>query len=303
MTHIGYIKSIHAEYGFGIVIDALKMAHCFALAPEHNYKTNTFVSFEGDGVLITDIISLDCYPRFQRYQPNMNFYLQDGVGSWYKYFLVNNKGERYSLDGAEAFVVRQLFEGKPLFPLQIEPISYDDYSKQVEEIFNKVEYVSTHLQEIANSYEVEIKVSHICKIGGDDRFYTDRVVSLLYRDKYLSKFFLESEQLDKQCAYTSHYDYPFGEGRKFDEEQIGKQAFLSGYDKMAHYSTLLFELNQQLSDKDRLIKENIIDWTKYWGFDLSRRNFEWIINGQATTIEIAIEQIEKYNKKNMMLMK
>ena len=46
-----------------------------------------------------------------------------------------------------------------------------------------------------------------------------------------------------------------------------------------------------------------MDWARYWGFDFSKRDFDWIINSQATTIEIAAEQIETYNKKSMMLMK
>lgn len=113
---------------------------------------------------------------------------------------------------------------------------------------------------------------------------------------------MESEELDKQVAYTSHYDYPYGEGKQVDEEAKGKEAFLKGYDKMAHYSTLLFELHKYLSDKDKMLKEDVIDWIKYWGFDFSRRDFDWIINGQATTIEIATKQIDNYNKKDMKLM-
>lgn len=113
MTHIGYIKSIHREYGFGIILDAQKKAHCFALDSNLDLKIYTFVSFEGDGALVTDIIPLDSYPRFLRYQPNKTFYLQDGVGSLYKFFLVNKIGERYSLDGAEAFVVEYYLRINP----------------------------------------------------------------------------------------------------------------------------------------------------------------------------------------------
>lgn len=303
MTHIGYIKHIYPDYGFGIIIDAKKNAHCFELEPNKEYKPYTFVSYEGENSLVTDIIPLEDYPRFSYYRPNQTFYLQDGVGSWYKFFLVNKKGERYSLDGPEAFIIGKLFKNKPLFPPSIEPISFEEYQHSVEEIFNKVEYVSNHLEEIADSYKVYIKVSHFSKVGGDDRFYTNRCVSLLYRDTYLSKFFLPSEELDKQVAYSSNYDYPFGEGRQMEEEQNGKQSFLNGYNKTEHYSTLLFELNQSIENKDQYLKQEILDWAIFWGFDFSRKDFSWIVNSQATNIEIASLQIDIHNKKTMNLMK
>ena len=126
---------------------------------------------------------------------------------------------------------------------------------------------------------------------------------MLYRDTYLSKFFLPSEELDKQVAYSSNYDYPFGEGRQMEEEQNGKQSFLNGYNKTEHYSTLLFELNQSIENKDQYLKQEILDWAIFWGFDFSRKDFSWIVNSQATNIEIASLQIDIHNKKTMNLMK
>jgi len=293
-TNIGYFHSFTEHCGYGIIIDSKRNAHCFTPDPACNYKYRDFFTFEGDGVFVTNVIPLSSYPRFLRFQQGKALYLQDGCGSWYKYFLVDRYGKRYSLDGAEAFIVGKLFSNNYLHPSSIDPISEDDYSAKVKEISEAVEYVSTHIQEIADSYQVTVAVTHRSKIGGDDTFFSDRVVSLLYEDTYLHKFFLKSEQLDKDSGYSSHYDYPFGEGRKYEEEKEGKEAFLKGYNKIEHLSALLFEFQRKEDKKHFFENQDNNDWLKYWGFGLNDM-WHFIVKGNSDTKEKITKDIETFN--------
>ncbi|MDY4741412.1 MAG: hypothetical protein SO293_09000 [Alloprevotella sp.] len=293
-TNIGYFHSFTEHCNLGIIIDSKKNAHCFTPDPACDYKYRDFFTFEGDSTFVSNVIPLCNYPRFQRFQQGKAMYLQDGCGSWYKFFLVDRYGKRYSLDGAEAFIVGKLFSKQHLKPLPIESISEEDFSVKVKEITQVVEYVSTHIQEIADSYQVTIVVTHRSKIGGDDTFYSDRVVNLLYEDSYIYKFFLKSELLDKDSGYSSHYDYPYGEGRKHEEEKEGKEAFINGYNKAEHLSTLLYEFQQREAKKHFFEKKDNDDWLKYWGFGLEEM-WQFIVRGNSDTKEKIAKDIEAFN--------
>ena len=298
-TNIGYFHSQIVDGRYGIIIDSKRNAHCFKLESDKKYEPFQFLTFEGSGTFVSHVIPISDYSRFQRYQEGKALYIQEGCGSWHKFYLVDRYGQRYSIDGAEAFILEKLFHNKPLFPQAIEPLKEEELKAKVKEFSDVVSYVSSHLQEIAASYQVNVKVTHISKIGGDDRFYSDRIVSILYEDAYLHTFFKKSERIDEDSGYSSHYDYPYGQGRKTDEEEEGRRLFLTGYNKIDHFSTLLYEFQKEQTERQRLVVEDNKRWLAYWSFGIKEQRF--IVRGNSKTEEQIALDIELFNNSvNLM---
>ena len=293
ITSIGYFHSRCQGTEYGIIIDSKRMAHCFKLNANQQFEPYQFLTYEGDGAVVSNVIPICNYPWFQRYQEGKALYLQDGCGSWHKFYLVDRYGQRYSIDGAEAFVLEKLFLNMPLCPQTIELLKEEELKVKVKEFTDAVNYVSTHLQEIADSYQVSIKVTHISKIGGDDRFYSDRIVNILYEDAYLHTFFKKSERVDEDSGYSSNYDYPYGKGRQFDEEEKGRKLFLTSYNTTDHLSTLLYEYQKEHIEKQKYVVEDNKRWLAYWGIGL--KEYKLIVRGNSKTEEQIAADIELFN--------
>ena len=274
MTHIGYIHTYHANERKGIVIDSHRFAHIFSSVEGHHFTRFQFVTYEGEGEIVEDVIALESYPLYRTIQKDKTFYIQDGSGSWYKYYLVNKRGERYTIDGPEAFIIKMLFHKKSLEPSNVNIYSEDEYKNEVNKIFEIVDFVSSHLNEIANSYKVRIKINHITKIGGDDSFYIDRHVELSYRDNYINRFFLCDENLYSDRGYTSHFEHSYKEGRQFEEEKKAINSFLSEYDKKEHLSVLLYSLNQKLTNSLEHTMNINIRYAVNWGLRKPNKGFD-----------------------------
>lgn len=295
MTHIGYVYVYHIVNSTGVVIDSHKIAHLFVSDTQKKYSRFQFVTYEGEGDVVEDVIPLSDYPRYERYQEGMKFYLQNGVGSWNKYYLINKDGQRYALNGAEAFVVNKLFRGEEIIPSNISSITEEEYRNQVLKIIECVNFVCSHLQEIADSYEVNITSNHISKIGGDDKFIVDRHVKLSYRDVYINRFFLQDANLFSESGYTSHFEHSYKIGRQSEEESDAKYAFLNSYDKTEHMIALLYELDCRIVSKALLWAHRNQDFAENWGVG----DDDGIL---SFGFDVTIERIKAFNNRGMKMM-
>lgn len=305
MTHIGYIYIFNKFERKGVIIDSHKFAHMFEAEGDTTFSPNQFVTYEGEEEVVEDVIALESYPRYQTYQKDKTFYIQDGTGSWYKYYLVNKAGERYALNGPESFIVGCIFRGDKLEPSNLSPYSEDENGKEVNRILEAVEYVSTNLRSIADSYQVNIVIRHISKVGGDDRFYVDRQVDLSYRDSYINEFFLKDENLVSERGYTSHFEHSYKKGRQFDIEERDRSNFLLHYDKNKHLLKLLYEMNVDSRGKVEHEMNKCIRYAVNWGL---RRHYAKSYDGESAYYDefefwqnITLESIRKFNNRGMQI--
>lgn len=312
-THIGYIAQITQDNKFGVLIDSKRKAHCFELQAKDKFVNHQFVTYCGELSVVTNVTPLESYPINSHYCYEA-FYIQEGLGSsacW----LVDTNGNRYELDGAEAYVVNRLIEKKPIIPQEINKYTFEEYNSQVLEVLNKVEYVCSHLQEIADSYTVKYRTRHIPKVGGDDRFYVDRDVEIVYRDTYLANFFLPDEQVFRDSGYTSHFDIPtwleeeMNTCKELQEE--AKLKFIKEYDKGTHISTLLYELETaKAEERDKEVKE-LLEFYSFWaiGYEnvgVSVYNSLWkypIIRVEVQNLAEVKQIIEDFNIKGTIYYK
>ena len=306
-THIGYIAQITKDNKFGVLIDSKRKAHCFELQPTDKFTKHQFVTYCGELSVVTNVIPLESYPIYSYYCYEAS-YIQEGVGAaacW----LVDANGNRYALDGAEAYAVGRLIQKKPIIPSQIKKDTYDEYNGQVLEVLKKVEYVSSHIQEIAESYIVKYRTSHITKIGGDDRFYVYREVEIDYTDAYLVNFFLPSEQVFRDSGYTSHFDIPTWLEEEMENcEEAQKEAklkFIQEYDKSSHISTLLYEMETAKAETQEKELKELLEFYSFWaiGFEnvgVSGYNSLWkypIIRVEVQNLLEVKQIIEDFNTK------
>lgn len=266
MTHIGCICAYNDITGNGILMDSHRFLHAFTISSCTKFYVEQFVTYQGEGEIVKEITPFEDYSISTVYESNGKQYIQNGnIRGLSNNFLIDNSGIRYKLSGAEDFIVRRILQHQSLNVQDYNQITLEDYAAKIDEIVKSVDYVSSHINDIANSYEVTINVTHISKIGGDDRFYTKRHVNLLYRDSYINHFFLTDATLDKESGYSSHYVSPYKLGRQIDEENKAKDRFIKEYNKNAHLTNLLYDcLNQILAEKDAIEKDNRC-FSLYWG--------------------------------------
>ena len=199
MTHIGYVNSYFPEKGMGIIIDAHKVAHIFTVIPNSSFTIEQFVTYEGEDEIVNDVIALEDYTKFESFKKWKKTSIQ-----WCSpdiIYLVNKNGDRYRLVGPEKGVAERYILNYPLKLSKVEPITEKEYQAEFMEIVQSVEYVSSHIQEIADSYRVNIEVHSYSKPDGDDYCSVDRKVELSYRDCYVDNFWLTSKSL---CLSVDH---------------------------------------------------------------------------------------------------
>lgn len=311
MMHIGYISEL--SNGVGIIIDAQHKAHCF-VRDGKEFVLYQFVTYEGEDELVKDVTLLESYPfssgaRSYRKEP---FYIQDGVGSMCKYYIVSKTGERYGLKGAEAYIVDIIVNRNKKSHSDKTNLSLEDFTKEIKTIYSKVEYVSSHIKKIADSYHVEFKVSHNPKIGGDDRFYVNRVVSIEYFDNYIARFFKKGERIYEESGYSSNFEMPDFIKKEMEEnDDLAKQTFMSKYNMIDHLSFLIYEFINSIAQQNNNIraKNNILK--AYWPMGEERGEyledpyvaFRWkiLINvSDIHSIDEVIEQTRLYNNRTTM---
>lgn len=263
MIHLGLLFTYNNDSHNGVIIDSKKNGHIFT-SNSYEYKSKQFVTYVGEDFEVEDVIPLTEYAimsidEWHRAKP-VKMTIVD-----YNPDLYDKYGRDYISHGAEQYILKRYVNGKDLCP-NINKCNIDD-------CFHKAsvnaEYVRSHMKEIADSYRVVIDSTHINKIGGDDRFYVDRNVTIKYRDGYLDKFFLKSKSLFRDSGYTSNFTSPYKTGEDYEEEKRARELFFQEYDYNEHHRFLLDEY-----EKDSYIKENeylkeSMEFLEYWQINFS----------------------------------
>lgn len=226
MYSIGYICYYNTTTGNGLLMDAGKHIHVFNNIDEGTkLSIFDFVTYRGKDMLVVDVKSLNDYSKL---------FANNSYGS----SMFDNK-EFFNLKSTDSFWFHFLVNKNKVSTNNTESSIFLDTEKVIESIIKRVDYVTSHKQEIADSYTVTNEVTHVSKIGGDDRFYTNRSVTLLYRDIYLDTFFANNELLDYSSGYSSNYDSPYKEGRDISKEKKDRENFILNYSKVKHITALL----------------------------------------------------------------
>lgn len=299
MTHIGYIHLYNKETHNGIIIDSNREFHVFRSNKDLDFYQ--FVTYEGESFCVDEVIPLVDYEVCTEYNPKKTWLIiqkeSEGI------FLYSKHGTKYEAKGSEYFILRRYCLGQPLLPIE-----YKDNQYILYEADERANYVSKNRDKIADSYKVFIKSTHFSKIGGDDRFHVDRIVSICYRDLYVDRFFLSSVELDRQSGYTSNFDSPYKDGEDFEEERRGRKYFLSNYNREEHLSYL----GKEFSKDDKIehynvLKDNLL-FLYYWGIKLYGSNnipkvsFDFfdvekpLVDSNKKLTEAGLRLYKKYNK-------
>lgn len=272
-------------------MDSSKKIHLF-WNDSNKYKIDTFsfVTYKGEGIFVSNITPLNAYKNkglcSHIIHDPMSFCESSGFG-----FFITDDKETYSLNAADEFIINQFIRYKELHISHVcNDTDNDAFVNSVLDILDKVNYVSSHIAEIALSYKVNIEVTHISKIGGDDRFHTDRKVSLLYRDSYINKFFSSDQFLDKSSGYSSNYDCPYKEGEDKEMEEQDRLNFVKNYSKKEHLTELLKEYFTQEQAKITEITKQNMPFYVYWGIISKDQVFF-----NDSYLKIYIEYIQKTN--------
>lgn len=297
MTHIGYIHLYNKETHNGIIIDSNREFHVFRSNKDLDFYQ--FVTYEGENFCVDEVIPLVDYEVCTEYNPKKTWLIiqkeSEGI------FLYSKHGTKYEAKGSEYFILRRYCLGQSLLPIEYK-------SNKYREINERASFVSKNRDKIADSYKVFIKSTHISKIGGDDRFHVDRIVSICYRDLYVDRFFLSSVELDRQSGYTSNFDSTYKDGEDFEEERRGRKYFLLNYNREEHLSYL----EKEFSKEDKIehynvLKDNLL-FLYYWGIwlyglnDIPHVSFDafdlWepIIDSNKKLTKAGLRLYDKYNK-------
>lgn len=288
MIHIGIIYTYNTISGNGIVIDSSRKIHLFWSNPEvFKASTFSFVTYKGEEDFISDVVPLSTYKNEGLCSHIIHRPMSFCESSDFGFFITDNE-TTYSLNGADEFIISQLVKYKEL-KFSGNTDSHTSV-KSILNILDKVNYVSSHIAEIALSYKVNIEITHISKIGGDDRFYTDRKVSLLYRDSYLNKFFLSDKRLDESSGYSSNYDCPYKEGEDKEREEQDRFSFVKNYSKKEHLVELLKEYFLQEQAMITEVTKQNLPFYVYWG--IVSKDQVFFNDGY---LKICIEYIQKTN--------
>lgn len=288
MLHLGIVYTYNISSGNGIVMDSSKKIHLFWNdSNKCKIDTFSFVTYKGESIFVSNVTPLNAYKNKGLCSHIIHDPMSFCESSDFGFFITDNEAT-YSLNGADKFIISQFVKYK-----ELKFYSDTNSHSSVQSILNildKVNYVSSHIAEIALSYKVNIEVTHISKIGGDDRFYTERKVSLLYRDSYINKFFSSDQLLDKSSGYSSNYDCPYKEGEDKEMEEQDKLNFVKNYSKNEHLTELLKEyFTQEQANIAEITKQNMPFYV-YWGIISKDQVFF-----NDSCLKICIEYIQKTN--------
>lgn len=278
MTHIGFIYAYNNVDEKGVIIDSHRYAHLF-LKPKIRLAKYQFVTFEGDGDIVDNLIPLENYAK--------NSNIRQGLA---RLFLTDENNTRYELEGSEAFIAEKILAGKSLIPNNF---SANNFQQDIKSIIENVNYISGHINDIANSYEVNISNWYLTKIGGDDRRGTHRHVKLLYRDCYIDRFFLKDEELYKETAYHFGEPNPYKEGRLYEKEAQDRENFIHNYNKEEHLSALISELVQKAIDAVENQEKELSIFMANWGINEDSLNNYFCFG-------VSLESVQRYNKSGMV---
>lgn len=261
--HLGLLYAYNSESHNGVIIDSKKNGHIF-MSNNYDYKSKQFVTYEGEDFEVEDVIPLTEYAtmsidEWHRVKPVKMTIVDYGPDLYDKY------GHNYTSYGAECYILKRYVNGKVLCPIPKSYVPIDCFHKASK----YAEYVRSNMKEIADSYRVVIESSHLCKIGGDDRFYVDRNVSIKYMDGYLDRFFLRSKNLFRDSGYTSNFTSPYKTGEDYEEEKRARDLFFKEYSYDEHHSYLMDEYEKEsYFEENKYLKEKM-EFLEYWQINFS----------------------------------
>ena len=261
--HLGLLFAYNKESHNGVIIDSNKNGHIF-MSKNYAYDSKQFVTYEGEDFEVEDVIPLTEYAIMSIDQWHKAKPVKMAIVD-YNPDLYDKWGHGYSSNGAESYILKRYVNGEGLCPI---PQSYTpiDYFHKASKY---AEYVRSNMKEIADSYRVVIESTHICKIGGDDRFYVDRNVSIKYRDGYLDRFFLRSKNLFRDSGYTSNFTSPYKTGEDYEEEKRARELFFREYDYDEHHRYLMDEYQKEsYYEEIKHLKEKM-EFLEYWQINFS----------------------------------
>lgn len=261
--HLGLLFAYNNESHNGVIIDSKKNGHIFT-SKNYAYESKQFVTYVGEDYEVEDVIPLTEYTimsidEWHRVKP-VKMAIVD-----YNPDLYDKYGHNYISYGAEQYILKRYVNGKDLCPT----LKKCNISDCFDKASANAEYVRSHMKELADSYRVVINSTHCCKIGGDDRFYVDRDVTIKYRDGYLDRFFLRSKNLFRDSGYTSNFTSPYKTGEDYEEEKRARELFFQEYDYAEHHRFLLDEYEKEsYVEENKYLKESI-EFLEYWHINFS----------------------------------
>lgn len=179
----------------------------------------------------------------------------------------NYKGESVIISNPRVILLLKLFIINPLYKEWT--YGYSGIEKMYE-LYNFIKDFNE--AEVFESYRIEIKSHTICKVGGDDRYYEDKVYSISYIDDYLKKWFKQcSINLYRDSGYTSRFETVNPYQRFLEEENIAKEQAYKEYNREEHLQCLIKPyiqglLNLENERTDSIgFEDNFLDFMeKYW---------------------------------------
>lgn len=264
--HLGLLYAYNSESHNGVIIDSKKEGHIF-MSKDYEYKNGQFVTYEGVGFEVKNVIPLTEYTimSIDEWHKNKPVKLTIVGDGYYDPDIYDKYGNKYTAYGAESYILKRYINNKELRPLPKRYVSVDCFHKALK----YAEYVRSNMKEIAESYRVIIKSTHICKVGGDDRFYVDRNVSIEYRDGYLDRFFLRSKNLFADSGYTSNFTSPYKEGEDYEEEKRARDLFFKEYSYDEHHKYLMDEYEKESYHEENGYLKEKMKFLEYWQINFS----------------------------------
>lgn len=260
--HLGLIFTYNKESHNGVIVDSKKNGHIFN-SKDYSYSSKQFVTYEGEDFEVNNVIPLTEYAimsvdEWHKAKPVKMVIVGDG---YFSPDLYDKYGHSYSSYGAESYILNKYINKRELCPSDKGTNLYSHYFDKASKC---AKYVRSNMKEIADSYRVVIISSHICKVGGDDRYYVDRDVSIKYRDGYLDRFFLRSKNLFSDSGYTSNFTSPYKEGEDYEEEKRARDFFFQEYSYDEHCEYLRDEYQKESYQKENKCLKEKIKFLEYW---------------------------------------
>lgn len=313
MIHLGYILQTikapsfnHCGDRFGeqpricVIIDNSAIAHYF-FSEDEKYKKGLWATYEGETDEVSNVIPYTEYKinnnvsqyaiPHTNYMETKTYPMQlccNGV-------IVNKNGEQFTISDNETYVIKRLIKGEQVSILPYPINDIEQFERHILNIKNTIEYVSNHLQEIADSYHIEYETKIRAKIGDDDELKVIRHGQISYSDAYISLYMPISSKVVLDEGRYGDLSHDFTEQRAAEEMQNAKKRFLSEYSKFKHFSRLLYDYQisrQQEIETIRIKNEELL---QYWKVNIQVVSERY--DGRYSGVSSLVKEIEKYNAK------
>lgn len=272
MTYIGYIY----EYNYTTVtiVDVNRNLHQFHRDPSFKIeKDYMFVTFELDKNKVINVIPLESYPTFNNWSEigDEKYY----ITYWGKDCgITDRNGDYRTLNSKEEFIVSKLCHKEPLLPNGLPAIIEPEYHKDIKSILANVDYVSSHLREIASSYKIKTECWTYSRPGGDDHTGVKVDVELSYRDVYVDTFFLKSDSWHDFTIESEKLGWIYSKVAVESREIRDGDKFMLNYNREEHLIALLYEkyMKDYKSNYWKIVDNE--RFAAYWGIALGFYGYE-----------------------------